>query len=87
MWPLYDELLKSNVADFKNAPGTRAGGAIAGGKFLEQFVTGRPWAHLDIAGPVWVERESASQDAGGTGYGVRTLVELARTYEGPASRD
>jgi leucyl aminopeptidase len=81
LWPLYDDLLKSNVADYKNAPGTRYGGAIAAAKFLEQFVAGKPWAHLDIAGPAWAERENAVQDAGGTGYGVRTLVELALTYE------
>jgi leucyl aminopeptidase len=85
LWPLYDELLKSNVADLKNAPGTRYGGAIAGAKFLEQFVAVRPWAHLDIAGPAWAERESAAQDAGGTGYGVRTIVELARAYDGQAN--
>jgi leucyl aminopeptidase len=85
MWPLYDELLKSNVADLKNAPGTRYGGAIAGAKFLEQFVGGKPWAHLDIAGPAWVERECATHDAGGTGYGVRTIVELASSYQEPTT--
>jgi leucyl aminopeptidase len=84
-WPLpmdahYGELIRSNVADVKNAPGTRYGGAISAAKFLEQFVGDVPWAHLDIAGPAWAEHESAARDAGGTGYGVRALVELAHRY-------
>ena len=83
LWPIYEEALKSNVADLKNAPGNRYGGAITAAKFLEQFAGGKPWAHLDIAGPAWVERETATQDAGGTGYGVRTLVELASRFGAP----
>jgi leucyl aminopeptidase len=80
LWPLYDEALKSDVADLKNAPGNRFGGAVTAAKFLEQFAGGKPWAHLDIAGPAWADRESAARDAGGTGYGVRTLVELTTEY-------
>jgi leucyl aminopeptidase len=84
-WPLpmdedFEELLESKVADLKNAPGTRYGGAIAGGKFLEQFVNKLPWVHLDIAGPAWADRDSASRDAGGTGAFVRSLIELAHQY-------
>jgi len=80
MWPIYDEALKSTVADIKNAPSNRYGGAITAAKFLEQFTNGKPWAHLDIAGPAWAERESATQDAGGTGFGVRTIVELSMAF-------
>jgi leucyl aminopeptidase len=84
-WPLpmsphFAELIKSQVADIKNTGGTRYGGAITAAKFLQEFVGEVPWAHLDIAGPAWAEHESASQDAGGTGCFVRTLVELARLY-------
>jgi len=87
VWPLpmdahYGEALHSNVADLKNAPGTRYGGAITAAKFLEQFVGATPWAHLDIAGPAWAEREGPTRDAGGTGFGVRLLVELAHRYAG-----
>jgi leucyl aminopeptidase len=82
LWPLYEEALQSTVADLKNAPGNRFGGAITAAKFLEQFVGSKPWAHLDIAGPAWVDKETATQDAGGTGYGVRTLIELATRYGG-----
>jgi leucyl aminopeptidase len=84
-WPLpmdeeFEELLRSKVADLKNAPGTRYGGAIAGGKFLEQFVGSVPWVHLDIAGPAWAESECAARDSGGTGAFVRSLTELAHDY-------
>jgi leucyl aminopeptidase len=80
MFPHYDELIKSQVADMKNTGGTRYGGAITAAKLLEQFVGQVPWAHLDIAGPAWAEHESPARDAGGTGCFVRTLVELARGY-------
>jgi leucyl aminopeptidase len=80
MFPHYAELIKSHVADIKNAPGTRYGGAIAAAKFLEEFVGDVPWAHLDIAGPAWAEHENPVRDPGGTGCFVRTLVELAREY-------
>jgi leucyl aminopeptidase len=82
MFPHYGELIRSNVADMKNTGGTRYGGAITAAKLLEQFVDDVPWAHLDIAGPAWVEHESPSRDPGGTGCFVRTLVELARGYGG-----
>jgi leucyl aminopeptidase len=85
VWPLplfefYGEQIKSHVADMKNTGNGRWGGAITAAKLLEQFVGDVPWAHLDIAGPAWQEHESASRDPGGTGFGVRTLVELARKY-------
>jgi leucyl aminopeptidase len=85
MFPHYGELMKSAVADIKNVSGIRYGGAITGAKFLEEFVGKTPWVHLDIAGPAWVERENATQDAGGTGCMVRTLVELAQDYPATGS--
>jgi leucyl aminopeptidase len=80
LFPHYGELIKSHVADVKNVAATRYGGAITAAKFLEHFVGGVPWAHLDIAGPAWAEHESPTRDPGGTGCFVRTLVELAREY-------
>jgi leucyl aminopeptidase len=82
MWPHYNELIKSSVADIRNTGGTRYGGAITGAKFLEEFVGEVPWVHLDIAGPAWSEAKNATRDPGGTGCFVRTLVELARDYAG-----
>jgi leucyl aminopeptidase len=76
----YDGLIKSKVADMRNTGGGRWGGAIAGGKFLEQFVGTAKWVHLDIAGPAWAEGESAALDAGGTGCMVRAIVEMARGF-------
>jgi leucyl aminopeptidase len=78
MWrmPLEDkyfEGLKSGMADMKNT-GPRAGGSITAALFLKQFVKTPAWAHLDIAGPVWTEKEHGYNNSGATGYGVRTLV-------------
>lgn len=69
----YFEGMKSVVADMKNT-GPRAGGAITAALFLKQFVEKTPWVHLDVAGPVWTEKESGYNSAGATGFAVRTLV-------------
>jgi len=69
----YFEGMKSSIADMKNT-GPRAGGSITAALFLKQFVQSTPWAHLDIAGPVWVEKEEGYFNPGGTGFGVLTLV-------------
>ncbi|WP_017315758.1 leucyl aminopeptidase [Mastigocladopsis repens] len=69
----YFEGLKSGIADMKNT-GPRAGGSITAALFLKQFVKETPWAHLDVAGPVWTEKENGYNSPGATGFGVRTLV-------------
>lgn len=69
----YFEGLKSGVADMKNT-GPRPGGAITAALFLKQFVKETPWAHLDIAGPVWTDKENGCNNSGATGFPVRTLV-------------
>ncbi|MDH6059059.1 leucyl aminopeptidase [Chrysosporum bergii ANA360D] len=69
----YFEGLKSEIADMKNT-GPRSGGSITAALFLKQFVKETPWAHLDIAGPVWTDKEKGYNSSGATGYGVRTLV-------------
>ncbi len=69
----YFDSMKSGIADMKNA-GARAGGAISAAMFLKQFVKETPWAHMDVAGPVWADKENGYNGAGATGYGVRTLV-------------
>ncbi len=70
----YFESMKSGIADMKNT-GARAGGAISASLFLKQFVKDTPWAHLDVAGPVWTDKENGYNGAGATGYGVRLLVD------------
>ena len=75
LWPMplvkeYKDDIKSSIADIKNIGGGY-GGAITAALFLEEFVSDVPWAHLDIAGPAFSERAPR----GGTGFGVRTLVQ------------
>ncbi len=70
----YKEELKSPIADLKNVGG-RWGGTINGGLFLQEFVDAKiPWAHVDIAGPSWTEKELAYCPRGGTGHLTRTLL-------------
>jgi leucyl aminopeptidase len=69
----YFEGLKSPIADMKNT-GPRPGGSITAALFLKQFVTDTAWAHLDVAGPVWTEKETGYNNVGATGFAVRTLV-------------
>lgn len=69
----YFDGLKSGIADMKNT-GPRAGGSITAALFLKQFVEKTPWAHLDIAGPVWTEKDHGVNNSGATGFPVRTLV-------------
>jgi leucyl aminopeptidase len=69
----YFEGMKSAIADMKNT-GPRGGGSITAALFLKQFVKDTPWAHLDIAGPVWADKPSNINNEGATGFPVRTLV-------------
>ena len=71
----YDALLKSHIADMKNIGG-RWAGSITAACFLERFVDNVPWAHLDIAGMVWSEKDRPTVPKGGTGFGVRLLTRL-----------
>lgn len=76
----YKELIKSKIADIKNIGG-RAGGAITAALFLERFVKQTPWIHMDIAGPAYTEKETrGDMPYGGTGFGVRTLLDLLRSF-------
>ena len=77
----YDELIKGTYGDLDNAPEARKAGTIVGGAFLSNFVGDTPWAHLDIAGSAW-DLGRAYVGKGASGYGVRLLVELARSYSG-----
>jgi leucyl aminopeptidase len=78
MFPEYDELIKSEVADIKNVGKGRWGGAITAAKLLEQFVGDVPWTHIDIAGPAFRDAPKPWCDAGASGELVRALVEVAR---------
>jgi leucyl aminopeptidase len=80
LWDDYKKKIKSEVADMKNSGG-RFGGVGTSAIFLKEF-TDYPWAHLDIAGMALVDKrhESPYTPAGGTGFGVRLLVDLLRNW-------
>src|SRR5439155_12739009 len=73
----YRDDLKSSIADLKNVGGEA--GSIIGGLFLQEFVDGVPWAHVDIAGPAFTERDLPHAPRGGTGFGVRFLLRFLQT--------
>ncbi|MCD6526300.1 MAG: leucyl aminopeptidase [Desulfuromonas sp.] len=82
VWPLplfdeYSEQIKSEVADVKNIGG-RPAGTITAAAFLQKFVEDLPWAHLDIAGTAWQDKGKPGQPNGGTGVGVRLLIDFLR---------
>jgi leucyl aminopeptidase len=70
----YRKDLDSEVADLKNVGSDRYGGALTAGLFLQEFVDGRPWAHLDIAGPARADSDEGYLGKGSTGAAVRTLL-------------
>jgi leucyl aminopeptidase len=74
--PEYADLLKSQTADVVNVNEARKAGSIVAAEFLRRFTSGVPWAHLDIAGTAY-ESGRAYAPKGGSGFGVRLLVELA----------
>jgi leucyl aminopeptidase len=88
VWPLplpqeYRKDIDSEIADLKNIGGGRWAGALTAGLFLSEFIGDIPWAHLDIAGPARAPSDDGYVQKGGTGYGVRTLVELLAGFERP----
>ena len=72
----YRDLLKSDIADCKNASSTRLGGAISGALFIERFVRNKPWVHLDIAGTAFSKDGKSYYGKGATGSPLRTLLEF-----------
>ncbi len=80
----YDKEINSDIADMKNT-GNRYGGSITAAQFLKRFVKDTPWAHLDIAGMAWSEKDRPTVPKGGSAFGVRLLDRLvADNYESAA---
>jgi leucyl aminopeptidase len=75
LWDEYRDLIKSDIADMKNSGG-RAAGSITAAWFLREFAEGLSWAHLDIAGTAYTDREDATMVRGPTAVGVRLFVEF-----------
>ena len=81
----YRRYIDSTFADMKNASELREGGPVLAAMFLQEFAGDGPWAHVDMAGPGYLQRKRPDYmlDEGGTGYGVRLIVELAQTLASP----
>ncbi len=73
-WDEYKEQLKSDIADLKSTGG-RGGGAITAALFIGEFVEGKPWIHLDIAGSAATDQHGPYTPKGATGVMVRSLVQ------------
>ena len=69
----YDRDIDSDAADVKNISADRAAGSIIGAQFLQRFVNGVPWAHLDIAAMTWSKKDTATVPKGATAFGLRLL--------------
>ena len=79
----YRKMYESPVADMQNIGGSY-GGTLTAGLILSEFVAeGIPWAHLDIAGPAFSNSSEEERTKGGTGFGVRLLIDLARNFRKP----
>jgi leucyl aminopeptidase len=76
--PEYEEATKGRYADLQNVSEARDAGSIYGAEFLKRFVDNRPWVHMDIAGTAWGMKRNYVGN-GASGFGVRTLIELARS--------
>lgn len=84
VWPLplekkYRKQIDSTIADLSNLGGPYAG-TITAALFLNEFVDGTPWAHLDIAGTMATDTDDAWRSVGATGFGARLLAELAAGF-------
>jgi leucyl aminopeptidase len=77
----YRPAIDSYIADMKNVGGEA--GAITAALFLDEFVGDTPWAHIDIAGPMWTNSDSGWLQRGATAYGTRLLIETALNFKRP----
>jgi leucyl aminopeptidase len=80
LWASYKKRLDSEVADMRNVSRDRAASSMMAALFLQHFVKDIPWAHLDIAGPSHSDRDDGWLSRGNTGWGARTLLQLATTW-------
>lgn len=79
----YDAMINSKIADMQNISDGRGAGSITAAQFLQRFVNGTPWAHLDIAGVAWKKKDTPLAPEGATAFGVRLLNQfVVDNYEG-----
>jgi leucyl aminopeptidase len=77
---VYDKQINSDIADMQNIGADREAGSIMGAVFLQRFVNGTKWAHLDIAGTAWTKKGNDITPKGATAFGVRLLDKFIREY-------
>jgi len=78
LFPEYEELMKSDVADIANIGSERTAGTITGAVFLKNFVNKTKWAHIDIAGTAWYSKQRGYRPKNATGFGVRLMIEALK---------
>jgi leucyl aminopeptidase len=79
----YDKNLNSPIADVQNIGSGKGAGSIIAAQFLQRFVNGKPWAHLDIAGMAWASKDGVTTPKGASAFGVRLLDRfVADNFEG-----
>ena len=76
MGDVYDRMIDSDAADIKNISGGRDASSITAAQFIQRFVNGVPWAHLDIAGTTWSKKDAPTVPKGATAFGLRLLDRL-----------
>ena len=77
----YDKMIDSTIADVRNTNTGKGAGSITAAQFLKRFVNDVTWAHLDIAGVSWAEKDANMHPTGATGFGIRLLNDFIRSYE------
>ncbi len=77
---VYDKALASEIADVKNVSDGRGAGSITAAKFIQRFIDGAKWAHLDIAGVTWTKKDGPVTPKGATAFGVRLLESLVAAH-------
>ena len=77
----YDKMVDSVIADIRNTNTGKGAGSITAAQFLKRFVNDVAWAHLDIAGVAWADKDTDLHPTGATGFGVRLLNEFTKSYE------
>jgi leucyl aminopeptidase len=93
IWPLplprsFEPLIESDVADLRNLQRGHYGFVVAGGCFLQHFVHGTPWAHVDVGmAAMRADHDSDHQPPGATGYGVRLLSSFVGDFTRPRAED
>ena len=70
--------IRGDVCDLLNTSLAETGGMVTAALFIEEFVEGKPWMHIDAAGPLWLDHDMPYTPRGGSGWGVRTLYHMVK---------